>query len=778
MKQAILSAVTIFGALAMPAPAADRAAMEAAAAKGGADAQFQLAHALYWAEGMKRDLEASADWAARAAKAGHPKAQFLHAFQLLLAHGVESNSQAGFDLLAKTHPALEQAVDKGDAQAAYFAAQLYLYGYNPANDFRQDIPKGRALMLQAARQGNHPAAYWLAQYLFARKTDPRDLRQSAQLLEQAARAGHAYSANLMGELCLTDLLGPADPKRAAHWLKQAADAGLAGSQQRSGNLLASRALGQPDMAAALESFRRSAQQGYWPAQELLARTYHAGSGEAVPPNAEEAAFWFALFARQRELDVTGLRMKQEIDARLSADQSLEVLRRVNAFKPTPTDITQNEHYGLLGCSSLTHHSLREDLLQRLVGEEHVVAAATLGEIRLERGRQLTGRIAVLKANAADAGRTNTAAGRARAAELLETAEEMQGAANKLFGEARVLLAKAAGQDNINAQHSLAAIYIYGLGVDPSPAKAVEWFERAAAQKDVQAMTKLAELYTTGKLVKKNEARAFELYTALSDMGNAPAQSNLAIMYFEGNAVAQDLRKAEQLMQQAAAQGLPDAQNHLARFYMEGHAQGGINFKEAVKWYRLAARQGHADAQMAMGMAYHFGDGVEAKDSKQGYQWLLIAGGSLARNLAEARRHPNRVARLEFLRILEDRLEQNKRRVAAALTGKEIEEAGEMARKFVPINLYRPGQSAPTDAKALAAKANRGDAEAQYQLGLLHLKGIDGPANLVEAYKWFTLAKENGHATAGSERDTLSRNMENAQIIAAKKLARKFVPVKE
>ena len=109
MKQTIFFLGLVCGAMAWGAEHAGRAKLEALAAKNDTAAQFELAHALYWASGMDRDLEASAKWASRAAKSGNVKAQFLHAVQLLLAHGVEGDSTAGFELLSQTHPKLEQA---------------------------------------------------------------------------------------------------------------------------------------------------------------------------------------------------------------------------------------------------------------------------------------------------------------------------------------------------------------------------------------------------------------------------------------------------------------------------------------------------------------------------------------------------------------------------------------------------------------------------------------------------------------------------------------------
>ncbi|MBP0118666.1 MAG: sel1 repeat family protein, partial [Candidatus Nitrotoga sp.] len=48
-----------------------------------------------------------------------------------------------------------------------------------------------------------------------------------------------------------------------------------------------------------------------------------------------------------------------------------------------------------------------------------------------------------------------------------------------------------------------------------------------------------------------------------------------------------------------------------------------DFKEAVKWYRLAAEQGHALAQFNLGGVYDKGRGV-AKDYKEAVRWYKLA----------------------------------------------------------------------------------------------------------------------------------------------------------
>ena len=59
---------------------------------------------------------------------------------------------------------------------------------------------------------------------------------------------------------------------------------------------------------------------------------------------------------------------------------------------------------------------------------------------------------------------------------------------------------------------------------------------------------------------------------------------------------------------------------LSYYIEEGVPQ---DYKEAVKWYRMAADQGDADAQYSLGLMYHNGEGV-LQDYKEAYAWLGVA----------------------------------------------------------------------------------------------------------------------------------------------------------
>ena len=74
---------------------------------GDAQAAYDLAEALYWADGVERDLEQSANYALAASLKGNPLAQYRHAVQLLLGQGIGQDVKSGFVLLHKAIPELQ-----------------------------------------------------------------------------------------------------------------------------------------------------------------------------------------------------------------------------------------------------------------------------------------------------------------------------------------------------------------------------------------------------------------------------------------------------------------------------------------------------------------------------------------------------------------------------------------------------------------------------------------------------------------------------------------------
>jgi len=75
---------------------------------------------------------------------------------------------------------------------------------------------------------------------------------------------------------------------------------------------------------------------------------------------------------------------------------------------------------------------------------------------------------------------------------------------------------------------------------------------------------------------------------------------------------------------AAGQGHTDALLNLGMIYERGYGQGiPQDYREAVKWYRLAAEMGSAGAQANLGMMYIRGFGV-SRNLIRAHMWLDLA----------------------------------------------------------------------------------------------------------------------------------------------------------
>jgi len=78
-----------------------------------------------------------------------------------------------------------------------------------------------------------------------------------------------------------------------------------------------------------------------------------------------------------------------------------------------------------------------------------------------------------------------------------------------------------------------------------------------------------------------------------------------------------------------------------------------------------------------------------------------------------------------------------------------------------------------------AKANQGNADAQFHLAQRYALGDGVKLDSVQAWKWYKLAVISGHDTAEVARQKMvkAQGMTLVQVFAAQKLVRKFKPRK-
>ena len=116
---------------------------------------------------------------------------------------------------------------------------------------------------------------------------------------------------------------------------------------------------------------------------------------------------------------------------------------------------------------------------------------------------------------------------------------------------------------------------------------------------------------------------------------------------------------------AADQGDAEARYNLGLMYDTGQ---GVpqDYAQAVKWYRLAADQGDARAQNNLGVMYGTGQGVP-QDYIQAHKWYNLAASRLTASEKEPR----------------DRAVKNRDIIAAKMTPAQIAEAQKLAREWKP-----------------------------------------------------------------------------------------------
>jgi len=105
--------------------------------------------------------------------------------------------------------------------------------------------------------------------------------------------------------------------------------------------------------------------------------------------------------------------------------------------------------------------------------------------------------------------------------------------------------------NAEAQHSLAARYEEGHGVEADLAQAVAWYRRAADQGHAPAHFKLGQLYEEGRGVPQDSRQALIWYTSAAEMGDRNARERLKAIVAKRQAEARKAALAKQRAEEQA-----------------------------------------------------------------------------------------------------------------------------------------------------------------------------------------------------------------------------------
>ena len=125
-------------------------------------------------------------------------------------------------------------------------------------------------------------------------------------------------------------------------------------------------------------------------------------------------------------------------------------------------------------------------------------------------------------------------------------------------------------------------------------------------------------------MKPDYEKALEYFERAGNQGHLPSQVNAAKMYLNGIGVEQDYEKAANWCVRAAAKGDKDAgaetMYELGITQLNGTNGFAKNEKFAFYFFKKSAEMGYVKAQVALGLLYSEGTGVE-KDIEKAAEWF-------------------------------------------------------------------------------------------------------------------------------------------------------------
>jgi hypothetical protein len=234
-------------------------------------------------------------------------------------------------------------------------------------------------------------------------------------------------------------------------------------------------------------------------------------------------------------------------------------------------------------------------------------------------------------------------------------------------------------------------------------------------------------------------RVMALLTRAADAGEPHAQAALGRLHFEGKLIPRDPRAALRCFLAAAEAGHAQAQAWLGDVLLTGQ-DVLVDRETARRWYRKAAEQGHVGALLALS-----GQSAESSDEARDLfpLWLQAAeaGHPTARRVVGefyargvgVERSVHEGAR--WLRLAcEDGVE------AAALVLAALILRGETESGY-------PAEALDLLTRAATTGVDGSGADAEYNLGVCHRRGLLTPVDLDAAEHWYRRAAAKGQASA-------------------------------
>lgn len=315
-----------------------------------------------------------------------------------------------------------------------------------------------------------------------------------------------------------------------------------------------------------------------------------------------------------------------------------------------------------------------------------------------------------------------------------------------FYKALNLLESAAQQGHILASFLLGNMYHDGKGVLQDDKKACEHYIKAANEGHEEALFKLGILYF---FVFNDFEEAFKWFSKSAEQENINAQFMLGLMLLKGIGVQQSDKLAATWFMSSAIQGHKDAQFMLGDMYFNNFIglNPNENKKEALFWFSKAAIQGHSEAQTMLESIQFTGTSISSPKTKYSPQTSSERLFTTTTTNETSTTTPcSTISSQPAIGPSPSAFPEEH----LMFSTKTISTTLEKKNQHLIINSDQNDKEnnvEPSIVEEFLIAAEKGNADAQYELGCIYAEGYEVAQDDIEAYKWFSKAADQGHQGA-------------------------------
>ena len=253
--------------------------------------------------------------------------------------------------------------------------------------------------------------------------------------------------------------------------------------------------------------------------------------------------------------------------------------------------------------------------------------------------------------------------------------------------------------------------------------------------------------------ERNYSAAFNAFLSDADAGDKRSQYYVGYLYLNGLGVNQNSSKALEYLNASAGQNYGSALSLLGYLYDQGQIVP-LNKKKAIELYTAAANQNDPSAMLNLGLAYYKGDGV-VRDGQKAIDLLSRVP------MDKTRPYVGRYLGDIYMSGSEsDKVEKAKKEYARSAR------LGDIASFYSLGQIYEEEDLSRAISYYEYAAANN-NAEAQYVLGTMYVKGQGVDKNFITGHAWLEAAANQRYEPAKEAVIELDRSMTIRQAESAR-----------